>query len=56
MKTVNITELKARLRAHVQLVRDGEKALVFDRNKLMARIVPRLCEKDRSDPTLRRGR
>ena len=43
MKTVNINDLKARLSAHIQLVRDGEEVLVCDPNKL-ARIVPRRLE------------
>jgi prevent-host-death family protein len=40
MKTVNISDLKARLSAHIQLVRDGEEVLVCDRNLPVARIVP----------------
>jgi prevent-host-death family protein len=40
MKTVNISDLKARLSAHIQLVRDGEEVLVCDRNQPVARIVP----------------
>ncbi len=40
MRTVNISDLKARLSAHIQLVRDGEELLVCDRNKPVARIVP----------------
>src|ERR1700722_10097588 len=40
MRIVNISELKARLSAHIQLVRDGEEVLVCDRNKPVARIVP----------------
>jgi len=40
MRTVNISDLKARLSAHIQLVRDGEEVLVCDRNKPVARIVP----------------
>jgi prevent-host-death family protein len=40
VKTVNISDLKARLSAHIQLVRDGEEVLVCDRNKPVARIVP----------------
>jgi prevent-host-death family protein len=40
LRTVNISELKARLSAHIQLVRDGEELLVCDRNKPVARIVP----------------
>ncbi|MFZ0792847.1 MAG: type II toxin-antitoxin system prevent-host-death family antitoxin [Candidatus Korobacteraceae bacterium] len=40
MRTVNISELKARLSAHIQMVRDGEEVLVCDRNRPVARIVP----------------
>ena len=40
MKTVNISDLKARLSAHIQFVRDGEEVLVCDRNLPVARIVP----------------
>ena len=40
MRTVNIGELKARLSAHIKLVRDGEEVLVCDRNKPVARIIP----------------
>jgi antitoxin (DNA-binding transcriptional repressor) of toxin-antitoxin stability system len=40
MKTVNISNLKAQLSAHIQLVREGEEVLVFERNKPVARIVP----------------
>ncbi len=40
MKTVNIGDLKAKLSAHIQLVRNGEEILVCDRNKPVARIVP----------------
>jgi len=39
MRTVNISDLKAQLSAHIQLVRDGEEVLVCDRNKPVARIV-----------------
>jgi len=48
MKTVNISDLKARLSAHIQLVRDGEEVLVCDRNQPVARIVPCHLE-DRSE-------
>jgi prevent-host-death family protein len=44
MRTVNISDLKAQLSAHIQLVRDGEDVLVCDRNKPVARIVPCLLE------------
>ena len=40
MKTVNISDLKARLSAHIQFVKDGEEVLVCDRNEPVARIVP----------------
>jgi prevent-host-death family protein len=40
MRTVNIGDLKARLSAHIQMVRDGEEVLVCDRNHPVARIVP----------------
>jgi prevent-host-death family protein len=40
MKAVNISDLKAHLSAHIQLVRNGEEVLVCDRNKPVARIVP----------------
>jgi prevent-host-death family protein len=44
MRTVNISDLKARLSEHIRLVRDGEEVLVCDRNKPVARIVPCLQE------------
>jgi prevent-host-death family protein len=40
MRTVNISDLKARLSAHIQIVRDGEEVLVCDRDQPVARIVP----------------
>ena len=40
MRTVNISDLKARLSAHIQMVRDGEEVLVCDRNQPVARMVP----------------
>jgi prevent-host-death family protein len=40
MRRVKISDLKARLSAHLQHVRDGEELLVCDRNKPVARIVP----------------
>ncbi len=48
MRTVNISDLKARLSAHIRVVRDGEEVLVCDRNKPVARIVPCHME-DRSE-------
>ncbi len=40
MKTVNISNLKARLSAYIQRVRNGEEVLVCDRNRPVARIIP----------------
>ena len=40
MKTVNISDLKAKLSAHIQFVKNGEEVLVCDRNKPVARIIP----------------
>jgi prevent-host-death family protein len=40
MKTVNIGELKAKLSAHIRVVRNGEEVLVCDRNRPVARIIP----------------
>ena len=40
MRTVNIGELKAKLSAHLQLVKNGEEVLGCERNKPVARIVP----------------
>jgi prevent-host-death family protein len=40
MRTVNIAELKARLSAHIQRVREGEEVLICERNRPVARIVP----------------
>lgn len=40
MKTANVAELKNRLSAYLQFVRDGEEILVKDRNQPIARISP----------------
>jgi prevent-host-death family protein len=40
MRTVNISDLKAKLSAYIQLVRGGQEVLVCDRKKPVARIVP----------------
>ncbi len=48
MRTVNISDLKARLSAYIQRVRRGEEVLVCDRNKPVARIVP-CCIDDYSE-------
>jgi prevent-host-death family protein len=52
MRTVNISELKARLSAHIQHVRDGEELLVCDRNKPVARIIP--CSAEDESERVRR--
>jgi prevent-host-death family protein len=44
MLRVNIGDLKARLSAHIRMVRNGEEVLVCDRNKPVARIVPCVLE------------
>lgn len=38
MKTVNVADLKNRLSAYLQLVREGEEVIVKDRNQPVARI------------------
>jgi len=40
MRTVNISTLKAKLSAHLAMVKNGEEVLVCDRNKPVARIIP----------------
>lgn len=40
MKRVKIADLKAKLSAHLQLVRNGEEVLVCDRDEPVARIIP----------------
>jgi prevent-host-death family protein len=52
MKTVNISDLKARLSSHIKLVREGEEVLVCDRNRPVARIVPVNLD-DQSEQTKR---
>ena len=40
MRTVKISDLKARLSAHLQFVREGQEVVVCDRHQPVARIVP----------------
>jgi len=40
MRVVNISALKAKLSAHLDMVKKGEEVLVCDRNKPVARIIP----------------
>jgi antitoxin (DNA-binding transcriptional repressor) of toxin-antitoxin stability system len=39
MRTAKISELKAKLSAHIQFVKNGEEVLIFDRNTPVARLV-----------------
>jgi antitoxin (DNA-binding transcriptional repressor) of toxin-antitoxin stability system len=53
MRTAKISELKAKLSAHIQYVKNGEEVLIFDRNTPVARLVaPGLVEDD--DARMRR--
>jgi prevent-host-death family protein len=40
MRTAKISELKAKLSAHIQFVKNGEEVLILDRNTPVARLVP----------------
>ena len=40
MSTAKISELKAKLSAHIEFVKNGEEVLILDRNKPVARLVP----------------
>ena len=46
MKSVNITELKNRLKVYLNDVKAGEEILVRDRNQPVARIVPLVRSRD----------
>lgn len=39
MRTAKISELKAKLSAHIQFVKNGEEVLILDRNTPVARLV-----------------
>jgi antitoxin (DNA-binding transcriptional repressor) of toxin-antitoxin stability system len=39
MRTAKISELKAKLSAHIQYVKGGEEVLILDRNTPVARLV-----------------
>ena len=59
MTTVSISELKARLSAFLDIVRQGEDVLVTDRGRLIARLTPVRgddLEESRRDALLRSGR
>jgi antitoxin (DNA-binding transcriptional repressor) of toxin-antitoxin stability system len=40
MRSVKIADLKAKLSAHIQLVRDGEEVVICDRDVPVARMIP----------------
>ena len=40
MRTAKISELKAKLSAHIQFVKNGEEVLILDRNTPVARLIP----------------
>lgn len=59
MTTVSISELKARLSAFLDIVRQGEEVLVTDRGRLIARLTPVRgddLKESRRDMLLRSGR
>ena len=40
MRTVSISELKAKLSAYLDIVRGGDEVVVTDRGRMIARLVP----------------
>lgn len=59
MTTVSISELKARLSAFLDIVRDGDEVLVTDRGRPIARLMPvqqAEQEESRRELLLRSGR
>lgn len=53
MRTAKIGELKAKLSAHIEYVKNGEEVLIFDRNTPVARLVPAGPVGDYDERTLR---
>ena len=53
MRTAKISELKAKLSAHIQFVKNGEEVLILDRNTPVARLVP-VGSADDGDARMRR--
>ena len=53
MRTAKISELKAKLSAHIQFVKNGEEVLIFDRNTPVARLVS-VGPVDEEDARMRR--
>ena len=54
MRTAKISELKAKLSAHIEFVKNGEEVLIFDRNTPVARLVPAGPLNDQYDEQTRR--
>jgi len=61
MRTAKISELKAKLSAHIEYVKRGEEVLILDRNKPVAKLVPPSAsssgdsEEDRLQDLIARG-
>lgn len=59
MRTTSISELKARLSAYLDLVRQGDDVLVTDRGRVVARLTPvggSKSDDSRRDAMIRSGR
>ena len=59
MTTTSISELKARLSAYLDIVRQGDDVLVTDRGRVIARLAPvsgEVSDDSRRDALIRSGR
>ncbi|HSU96453.1 MAG TPA: type II toxin-antitoxin system prevent-host-death family antitoxin [Gemmatimonadaceae bacterium] len=59
MTTTSISELKARLSAYLDIVRQGDEVLVTDRGRVIARLAPvggKVLDDSRRDALIRSGR
>lgn len=59
MTTTSISELKARLSAYLDMVRQGDEVLVTDRGRVIARLAPvkgKLLDESRREVLIRSGR
>lgn len=59
MTTTSISELKARLSAYLDIVRQGDEVLVTDRGRVIARLSPvtgKLLDESRRELLIRSGR
>ncbi len=59
MTTTSISELKARLSAYLDIVRQGDEVLVTDRGRVIARLAPvtgGASDNSRRDALIRSGR